>query len=201
MSTPTLPRWWWRSLQSSLQSPLAQPVTASEKISWWMSDPHPGGRAFQDSSLAKMDSLEANSTHAWSANLSSCQTGGARPSGGTLASPRWINHYRRVLRIIPASIRTWIMYKEAAKAIYPRHVQVIKWEFSGARDNFQILQFLSKQKGPLKEHPASRVRGCLNWVYLLPEESNLTLPPGSATSPTHCPNLAASQLRNSGFGG
>lgn len=93
------------------------------------------------------------------------------------------------------------MYKKATKAIYPRHVQVIKWEFSRARDNFQILQFLSKQKGRLKEHPASWVRGCLNRVYLLSEESNLTLPPGSATSPTHCPSLAASQLRSSRFGG
>lgn len=37
---------------------------------------------------------------------------------------------------------------KAAKAIYPRHVQVIKWEFLGAQDNFQILQFLSKQKDP-----------------------------------------------------
>ena len=120
---------------------------------------------------------------------------------GNSCFPRWINHYRRVLRIPPASIRTWIIYKKAAKAIYPRHVQVIKWEFSGARDNFQILQFLSKQKDPPKEHPASRVQGCLNRVYLLSEESNLTLPPGSATSPTHCPSLAASQLRSSGIGG
>lgn len=48
------------------------------------------------------------------------------------------------------------------------------------------------------EHPAPRVWGHLNRVYLLSEKKNLTFPPSSATPPpTHLPDAAASQLRGS----
>lgn len=133
-------------------------------------------------------------------NLSSCQTGRAQPSGGTLVPQMNKSLRERVLRIPPASIGPELYIKRQRKHLSQARASHKMGVLGCPKDNFQILQFYQSKKGP-QEHPASQVQGCLNQVYLLSEESNnLTLPPGSCHLPTHCPSTAASQLRSSGIG-